>query len=154
MTGTQNHECIAGAAAAVDYLAGLGQRIDAGAATRRVQLARAFEGITAHERALGARLLAGLADLPGLRVWGITAPERLAERVPTVSFTHASLTPREIATRLAERGVYVWSGNHYALPLTEALGLEPDGTLRVGIVHYNTAEEVDRLLDELERIVG
>jgi cysteine desulfurase family protein (TIGR01976 family) len=154
MTGTQNHECIAGAAAAVDYLAAIGRRIDAGAPSRRAQLERAFDAVTAHERALGARLLSGLTELPGVRVWGITDLHRLTDRVPTVSFTHARLTPRDIATRLAECGIYVWPGNHYALPFTEALGLEPHGTLRVGIVHYNTAEEVDRLLAELERIVG
>jgi cysteine desulfurase family protein (TIGR01976 family) len=154
MTGTQNHECIAGAAAAVEYLAAIGRRVDAGAASRRGRLECAFDAVTAHERALGARLLSGLSELPGVRVWGITDLHRLAERVPTVSFTHSRLTPREIATHLAERGIYVWPGNHYALPLTEALGLEPHGTLRVGIVHYNTAEEVDRMLEELRRLLG
>ena len=154
MTGTQNHECIAGAAAAVDYLAGIGDGLDSAATSRRARLQAAFGGITDYERELGARLLAGLAEIPGVRIWGITDPARLHERVPTVSFTHDRLTPREMAAALAERGIYVWPGNHYALPLTETLGLEPDGTLRVGIVHYNTADEVERLLAEIRGIVG
>jgi cysteine desulfurase family protein (TIGR01976 family) len=154
MTGTQNHECVAGAAVAVEYLAEVGRCVDSHAGSRRSKLVRAFEAIAGYERGLGARLLSGLAELPDVRIWGITDPDRLGERVPTVSFTHARLSPREIAARRAERGIYAWPGNHYALPLTEALGLEPEGTLRVGIVHYNTAEEVERLLVELGRIVG
>jgi selenocysteine lyase/cysteine desulfurase len=69
--------------------------------------------------------------------------------VPTVSFTHRRLTPKEIAERLANQGIFVWHGNYYALPLTEALGLEPDGMVRIGLLHYNTADEVDRLLAAL-----
>ena len=110
MTGTQNHECIAGAAAAVDYLAAIGRQIDAGAASRRAQLERAFAAITVHERALGSRLLAGLAELPGVRVWGIAAPDRLTERVPTVSFTHDRLSPREIAVMAPLVLLIFWIG--------------------------------------------
>ena len=154
MTGTQNHECIAGAAAAVDYLAGIGGELSSEATSRRARLQAAFSGIAEYERELGARLLAGLAEIPRVRIWGITDPAGLQERVPTVSFTHDRLTPRAIASALAARGIYVWPGNHYALPLTERLGLEPDGTLRIGIVHYNTADEVERLLEEIRKIVG
>lgn len=154
MTGTQNHECIAGAAAAVDYLASIGRELHPTGAARRTCLQTALRAIAEHEQTLGARLLQGLAAVPGVRIWGITDPARLHERVPTVSFTHERLAPREIAAALAERGIYAWPGNHYALPLTETLGLEPDGTLRVGIVHYNTVDEVDRLLDEVRQIVA
>lgn len=154
MTGTQNHECIAGAAAAVDYLAGIGGELSSAATSRRARLQAAFRGIADYERELGARLLAGLAEIPGVRIWGITDPARMQERVPTVSLTHDRFSPREIAAALAGCGIYVWPGNHYALPLTEALGLEPNGTLRVGIVHYNTADEVERLLEEMRKIVG
>ncbi len=154
MTGTQNHECIAGAAAAVDYLASIGRELYPAGAARRTCLQTALKAIAEQEQTLGARLLQGLATVPGVRIWGITDPARLHERVPTVSFTHERLAPREIAAALAERGIYAWPGNHYALPLTETLGLEPDGTLRVGIVHYNTADEVDRLLDEVRQIVA
>ena len=152
LIGTQNHEGIAGVRAAVDYLADIGRKNSPHANTRRERLLSAFDAIGSYERGLAEQLLTGLTDVPGLKVWGITKPERLSERVPTVSLTHDRLTPREMAKRLAERGIFVWDGNHYALPLTEALGLEPHGTLRVGLVHYNTGDEVTRLLDELGRI--
>ena len=112
----------------------------------------AFEAIRAHEQALGATLLSGIADLPSLRIWGIADQGRRGERVPTVSVTHQRQSPMAMAAALAERGFYVWPGNHYALPLTETLGLEPHGTLRIGIVHYNTADEVERLLAALAEI--
>jgi cysteine desulfurase family protein (TIGR01976 family) len=153
LIGTQNHEGIAGVRAAVDYLADVGPRTGSAGATRRERLLNAFEAIGHHERSMAKRLLAGLSAFPAVKVWGITDPERLSERVPTVSFTHERLTPRDIATQLAERGLFVWDGNHYALPLTETLGLEPHGTLRVGLVHYNTDDEVNRLLEELGTIV-
>ena len=148
MTGTQNHEGIAGVTAAIDYLADLGRTIEPVAA-RRDALRRAFAVIGEYERELCSRLLAGLSELPDIQVHGITDPAQLNDRVPTVSFTHRNRTPLEMADRLAERGIFVWPGNHYALPFTESLGLEPHGTLRVGLLHYNTAAEVDRLLAEL-----
>jgi cysteine desulfurase family protein (TIGR01976 family) len=150
MPGTQNHEGIVGTAEAIDYLADLG-RGDAGPdAGRRAALRSAFVAIDRYESDLADRLLRGLESLGNVRVWGIRDPQRRQERVPTVSFTHARLRPAEVARRLADRGVFVWHGNFYALPLTEALGLEPDGLVRVGLLHYNTADEVDRLLNELE----
>ena len=94
-------------------------------------------------------MLGRLAELPDVRVWGITDLERLAERVPTVAITHSRHTPREIAQHLADRGIFVWHGNFYALPLTEALGLEPEGMVRIGLLHYNTREEIDRLIGAL-----
>lgn len=153
MTGTQNHEGIAGVAAAIDYLAGIGRSVAGDSASRRKCLAAAYEAIGDYERSLGTRLIDGLKQIAGVTIWGITDPERFTRRVPTVSFTHERHTPRAIAVHLAEQGLYVWPGNHYALPLTEALGLEPDGTLRVGLLHYNTAEEVDRLLEALARFL-
>jgi cysteine desulfurase family protein (TIGR01976 family) len=147
MTGTQNFACIAGVGAAVDYLASLG---DGG--TRRAKLKSAFAGIEIMERDLGAKLIAGLASIPEVNVWGITDPNRCAERVPTVSFTHRKHKPRAIAEFLGARGIFVWHGNYYALPLTEALGLEPDGMVRVGLLHYNNAEEVDRLISAVREL--
>lgn len=152
MTGTQNHEGIAGALAAVEYLAELGRRHRPEASGRRQALVAAFDTITAYERALVGPLLAGLAQLEAIRVWGITEPHRLAERVPTVAVTHRRLRPARLAERLAARGIFVWHGHFYALPLTEALGLEPDGVVRIGLLHYNTADEVQRLLDELNSL--
>jgi selenocysteine lyase/cysteine desulfurase len=116
-------------------------------------LKRAFALIVEHERELGLRLIAGLQQLPNLTIRGIADRQRAHERVPTVSVTHSTLTPAELGERLAARGLWAWAGNHYALPLTEALGLEPHGTLRIGLVHYNTADEVDRLLAALTEIV-
>jgi cysteine desulfurase family protein (TIGR01976 family) len=149
MTGTANHEGIAGTAAAIEYLADLG-RSAGGPASRRAALDAAYRAIVAHEAELCRRLLAGLARLPSVTVWGIADPARLAERVPTVSITHARSRPQAVAAYLAERGVFVWHGNYYALELSRALGREPDGMVRIGCLHYNTAGEVDRLLALLE----
>lgn len=154
MTGTQNHEGIAGVIAAIDYLAGLAGAETVNLTNRRSRLAAAFAEIRDYELALAGRLLDGLAELRGLRVWGITDPARFDERVPTVSVTHERLTPREMATSLAEEGLWTWPGNHYAQSFSEAAGLEPHGTLRIGLLHYNTSAEVDRLLDALQRLVA
>jgi cysteine desulfurase family protein (TIGR01976 family) len=158
MTGTQNHEGLAGVAAAIDYLATL----DAGTAFekrflalsgRRLRLHANLAAIQAYEAVLARQLLAGLAGLTRFKVWGITQPERFAERVPTISVTDAKSTPLQLAEQLARREIYVWNGNLYALNLCERLGLEErGGFLRIGLVHYNTAEEVGRLLDVLDSV--
>jgi len=152
MTGTQNHEGIAGTLAAVEYLADLGRILRPDAPDRRAALHAAYEGIVGYERELVGRLLSGLAELPEVKVWGITDPAQFDRRVPTVSITHARIGPAELAGFLAERGIFVWHGHFYAQPLTEALGLEPDGMVRIGLLHYNTAEEVDRLLAVLRSL--
>ncbi len=151
MTGTQAHESLAGVAAAVSYLANLGRHCGS-VTTERAAIESAFTAIHGYEQLLSAHMLAGLRTLSGYRVWGITDPARIAERVPTFSLTHARFTPRELAERLAAEGLYVWCGNHYGLPFTEAAGLEPHGTLRIGLLHYNTIEEVDRVLEALRHI--
>ena len=153
MIGTQNHEGIAGVTAAIDYLASLGEGTSAPVSGRRDRLTTGFSAIRPYEESLLRRLLEGLAQIPGIKIWGITDPDRFAERVPTVSFTHDLLTPPEMAVALAEEGIFAWAGNHYALPFTEAAGLEPHGTLRIGLLHYNTEEEVQRLLESLTRLV-
>jgi cysteine desulfurase family protein (TIGR01976 family) len=147
MTGTQNHEGIAGVTAAIDYLAGIG----GGAGGRRQQLRAAMTAIQGYEAGLSRRLLLGLAERPRFKVWGITDLERLSARVPTVSITMPGRSAAEMATHLAARQIQVWNGNMYALELTERLGLEESGgLLRIGMVHYNTAEEIDRLLAALD----
>ena len=151
MTGTQNFAAIAGTGAAVEYLAGIGRSLGENG-DRRACLRWAFAAIERYEREAGARLLDGLASVRGVRVYGITDPKRLGERVPTVSFTVAGRTPGEVARRLAQRSVFAWHGNYYALPLTEALGVEPNGMVRVGLLHYNTAAEGDRLVAALEEL--
>lgn len=150
MTGTQSHEAIAGALAAVEYLADLGRTLTGNdALDRRAALREAYREIGVYERELVSRLLAGLDQLSAVKVWGITDLERLQERVATVSFTHERFSPAEMAEQLARAGFFTWHGNYYALELTEALGLEPEGMLRVGMVHYNTLTEVERLLEAL-----
>ena len=151
MTGTQNHECIWGTRAAIDYMAAIGGDMTSGL-TRRDALRMAFKSIKAYEERLLLHLLGGLQRIDGIKVWGITDPDRMHERCPTISITHERLSPRLVAERLAEHGIFVWDGNYYALPLTESLGVEPEGMVRIGLVHYNTAAEVDRLLDHLSSL--
>ena len=154
-TGTQTHECIAGVAAAIDYLADLGRRSShEKSPSRREEILAAYRAIRAHEIALAARLIEGLLKIPGLRFFGISDPARFAHRVPTVAVRFAKHTPLEAATFLGDRGIFTWDGNYYALNLTERLGVEKDGGfLRIGIVHYNTGEEIDRLLAALNDLV-
>jgi cysteine desulfurase family protein (TIGR01976 family) len=147
MTGTQNHEGLAGVTAAVDYLAGLGGTAAGG---RRAALGAAMTAIKAYERALSERLVAGLLAIPGLSFYGLREPARFDWRTPTVSFRLAGHSPREVATYLGQRGIFAWDGNYYALGLSERLGVEPlGGMVRIGLAHYNTAEEVDYLLETL-----
>lgn len=152
MTGTQNHECIAGTLAAIEYLASLGRQLAPNVANRRDALKAAFTGIGRYEATLGARLLTGLKKIEGVRVYGIVDSSQFGERVPTISFTHNRMIAAEIAANLGKLGIFAWHGNYYALPLTESLGLEPNGMVRVGALHYNTVGEVDRLLESLARV--
>jgi cysteine desulfurase family protein (TIGR01976 family) len=150
-TGTQVQELIAGIYAAVEYIAELGLRCDPSAKTRREALLAAYRSTVAYERTLITRLIAGLFAIPGLQFFGISDPLRFGERCSTISFRLPKGTPTDAATFLGERGIFTWDGNFYALNLTERLGVEKlGGVLRVGLVHYNTAEEVDRLLIALK----
>src|SRR4029077_14935389 len=149
-TGTQVHELIAGIGAAVEYIAELGRRCDSSVRDRRTALLAAYRSTVAYERALVTKLIAGLLEIPGLQFFGITDPQRFGESCSTVSFRLPKGTPTDAATFLGERGIFTWDGNFYALNLTERLGVEKlGGALRVGLVHYDTAEEVDRLLGGL-----
>jgi selenocysteine lyase/cysteine desulfurase len=153
MTGTQSHESLAGVLAAIDYLADLGHLV-AGhdSLDRRAALREAYDAIEHYERYLLERLLHGLAAIPEIKVWGITDINRLDERVATISLTHDRYSSAELAERLGRQGIFSWHGNYYALQLSETLGHEPAGMLRVGLVHYNTPAEVDRLLRALEEV--
>lgn len=153
MTGTQSHESLAGVLAAIDYLADIGRMVAGNdGLDRRAALREAFSAIEQYERFLCERLLHGLAQIGEIKVWGITDVSRLEQRVATVSLTHDRYTSAELAERLGRQGIFSWHGNYYALELSEALGHEPAGKLRVGLVHYNTAGEVDRLLRALEEV--
>jgi cysteine desulfurase family protein (TIGR01976 family) len=153
MTGTQNHECLAGTLAAVEYLADLGRQLAGDAAlSRRVALDHAYQEIRDYERRLATQLIRGLEQLEAVTTFGITAAERFDQRLPTVSITHDRKSPRELAAWLGERGIFVWHGHYYALQLTEVLNREPEGMVRIGLAHYNTQEEVDRLLNALAEL--
>jgi selenocysteine lyase/cysteine desulfurase len=164
-TGTKNHEGLAGTTAAIDYLADLGAEFGASFAAeypgfegRRLHLKTALAAIRAYERPLVGRIIEGLKEIPGVTLYGITDPARFEQRAPTVAFTLEGYTPRQVAERLGEAGIFVWDGNYYALAVTERLGVEESGGMvRVGIAHYNTAAEVDPLLDvvsELTKLEG
>ena len=143
-TGTQNHECLAGMLGAFEYLAELG----GSSQVNRPALERAMSRIGAHERALAARLIHGLQQMPGVHVFGIT--DRLEERAPTVSITWPPHAPQALARWLGDHQVFTWHGDHYATELIDRLGLrEQGGTLRIGIAHYNTPSEIDLVLELL-----
>jgi cysteine desulfurase family protein (TIGR01976 family) len=180
--GTLNHECIAGITACVDYIADLGrhstetsredgtrgdgrlgrQSSEARPSEiypRRAAIVAAFESIHRHEHALMNRLMAGLSQIPQLKIYGITDPSCFEWRCPTLALRvvnqTADQTPLALATKLGDRGFFTWDGNYYALNLTERLDVEKSGGfLRIGLVHYNSAEEVDRLLEALRELVG
>ncbi|MGD1024365.1 MAG: cysteine desulfurase-like protein [Candidatus Sulfotelmatobacter sp.] len=156
--GTLNHECIAGITACVDYLADLGRHHHPQSSDRRAAIVAAFEAIHRHERRLMERLIAGISEIPKLKIYGITDPSCFDWRCPTLAVRvvdqNQNQTPLALATKLGDRGFFTWDGNYYALNLTEQLDVEKSGGfLRIGLVHYNTAEEVDRLLAALREIV-
>jgi cysteine desulfurase family protein (TIGR01976 family) len=152
-TGTQVQELIAGIGAAVDYIAELGRRCDPGAKDRRSALLAAYRATRRHEMALLSQLITGLLAIPGLEFFGITDPERFEDRCSTVSVRLANHTPVEVAKFLGDRGIFTWDGNYYALNLAERLGVQSTGGfLRIGLVHYNTSEEVTRLLTALSEL--
>jgi cysteine desulfurase family protein (TIGR01976 family) len=153
-TGTLNHEGIAGTRAAVEYLAQI-SNLKSQVSNRRERVVAAMTAIKEYEQMLSARLISGLQQIKGLKIWGITDPARLDRRVPTVSFTLEGYRPRQIAEYLGQRGIFVWDGNYYALAVMERLRLEETGGMvRVGLAHYNTVEEIDRLVGELKTFVG
>jgi cysteine desulfurase family protein (TIGR01976 family) len=146
-TGTQNHEGIAGIAAAVEWIAGLGS-----GGTRREALASAYETLHQHESALFNRMEAGLRAISGVRFHGA---ERGRPRTPTAAFTVEGCTPGEVARRLGEEGVFVWNGDFYATTVCETLGVAASGGLvRAGLAPYSTSEDVERLIAGVGRIAG
>jgi len=161
-TGTQNHEGIAGTLAAVNYLAGIGEKYGkgyeacfSGFSGRRLCLKTGMTLLREYDHVLSAAILDALDALPGVQIHGLADRTRLEERVPTVSFTWGERHPREIAAALAEQGIFVWDGNYYALAVTERLGLEgKGGMVRIGAVHYNTVEEIWQLGDALRMMVS
>ena len=153
--GTLNHECIAGIAACVEYFEELGRRRNPAVTTRRAAIVTAYEAIRQHELGLIERIVRGLTTIPGLKLYGIADPARFDERCGTFAVRIEGHAPLELATKLGDRGFFTWDGNYYALNLTEQLDVEKTGGfLRIGLVHYNTVEEVDRLLEALRELVS
>jgi cysteine desulfurase family protein (TIGR01976 family) len=153
--GTLNHECIAGIKACVDYWEALGRRATPAVTTRRAAILAAHQAVHQHERQMMAKMIPGLLAIQGLKLYGITDPRHFENRCATFVVRIEGHTPLELATKLGERGFYTWDGNYYALNLTEQLDVERQGGfLRIGLVHYNTTEEVERLLKALGEIVG
>jgi cysteine desulfurase family protein (TIGR01976 family) len=148
MTGKPNFEGIAGVLAAVEYLANLGRA----GASRREALVSAYAAIQAQENALTRQFLTGIRSIPAWKVWGITDPNQLERRVSTFGVTHRQREPADIAAAFAAQGLFVWHGHFYAARLIETLGLAPHGMIRIGFLHYNTTEEVDRVLEAFARV--
>jgi cysteine desulfurase family protein (TIGR01976 family) len=152
-TGTMNHECIAGIKACVDYWEELGKRANPSVDNRREAIVAAHATIHAHERAMTEKMISGLLAIPGLKLYGISDPRRFDQRSATVAVRIDGHTPNELATKLGERGFFTWDGNYYAINVTEQLDVERSGGfLRIGLVHYNTMEEVERFLRALGEI--
>jgi len=158
--GTLNHECIAGITACVEYIASLGGSMPqhSGAAKtgnsgRRAAIESAYTVIHQHERVLLERMATGLKRIPGLKIYGITDPAFFDQRCATFAVRIDGFTPLELATQLGERGFFTWDGNYYAISVTEHFDVEKSGGfLRIGLVHYNTIEEVDAFLLALREI--
>ena len=152
--GTLNHECISGIKACVDYWEELGRRAKPSVANRRAAILAAHETIHPHERALMEKMIAGLMAIPGLKLYGISDSRRFEHRCATIVVRVEGFTPLELATKLGDRGFFTWDGNYYALNVTEQLDVESTGGfLRIGLVHYNTMEEVERMLATMREIV-
>jgi cysteine desulfurase family protein (TIGR01976 family) len=159
-TGTQNHEGLAGLIAALGYLDELGRRYPAdkspkpeeGRKGRRQALLNAMQTVQRYERWMAEHLVLGLLEIPGLKFYGIRESVRFDCRTPTVAIRLGDAHPRDVAEYLGQNGIFVWDGNYYALSVTERLGVEETGGMvRIGLVHYNTVQEVDRLLEALRR---
>ncbi|GMB80043.1 cysteine desulfurase-like protein [Shinella zoogloeoides] len=153
-TGTSQTELLAGLTATIDYLAWAGEA-NGHSGTRRERMARAYQSFDAYEAALTRRLISGLTALPGIRLVGIANPNLFAHRVPTISFTHERVSTHRFAEALAAEDINIWSGHNYALEPARHLGLpEDEGVVRIGIAHYNSAEEIERTLTAIERLVA
>jgi len=162
-TGTKNHEGIAGTLGALEYLAWVGETFGGEYAEkftdrcsgRRLLLQQGMAAIRAYEYEISRALLEITTKTPGVRLYGPSDPRRLEHRVPTFAITVEGQTPRQVAEKLGEEGIYVWNGNYYALAVTERLGVEETGGMvRIGPVHYNTLDEIERFGEVLARIAA
>ncbi len=159
-TGMPNYEGLAGTVATINYLAEVGRTYGEQFADdllqyegRRRELKQAMKATSAYERDLFTYLMAHLKNVPNITIYGITNPQEFNERCPTVSFTIAGIGSPELAIILGKQNIFVWEGNYYALGVTQQLGNEESGGMvRVGLAHYNTKEDVDRLIAALNNL--
>ena len=160
-TGTPSFEGIAGVLGALEYYAWIGEEFGAdfkdsftGDISEQGRLIKqGLAAVQAYEYDLSRKLLETLASVPGLRIYGLNDPGDVQERVPTVAVNLEGIHPRRVAELLDEQGIYVWDGNYYAISVTERLGVEESGGMvRIGPVHYNTPDEIDRLGEALQKI--
>lgn len=161
-TGTQNHEGIAGVLGALEYLEWLGKQFgadhasaweEAGFSGRKLELKKGMSAMRAYESELSRALIGFIESVPRTRIYGITDLNRLDERVPTVSFTLEGKHPEEVADAIGKENIYVWNGHNYALAVVERLGLlESGGMIRVGPVHYNTLDELEKFGEVLKKV--
>ncbi|OUS71515.1 cysteine desulfurase-like protein [Pseudoalteromonas sp. A601] len=151
-TGTQSFEALAGLIAAVDYIADISE-LD-GSYSRRDKLASAFAKTKQYEMALSEHFLTRLVNYPKIKLFGIDDLERLSERTPTFALTFEGLEPRQVSAFLGKQHICVWDGNFYAQGLCKQLGvLNTGGVVRIGCMHYNTTEELDKLFDLFDELV-
>jgi len=152
-TGTQSFESIAAVLGAMEYFAWIGKQYGGEMGTLRQALRKGIEVIDAYELQLNHALLEGLSSIPGIHIYGITDPQKMGQRVPTFSFTLDGLDPLAVAEKLAQEHINVWDGNYYALAVMERLGLEEQGGMvRVGLTHYNTFREIEKLVSVLQHV--
>ncbi|WP_032925330.1 cysteine desulfurase-like protein [Mesorhizobium loti] len=152
--GTPQIELMAGLTAAVDYFADLGAAAGEGG-SRRQKIAKAFEVSIAYENPLAQRLIDGLSDISGLTIHGITDPNLLVDRVPTVSFTVEGIVPETIVRQMNSENIFLWSGHNYAWEIVHQLGIPAEqGVVRIGIAHYNTMAEIDETLESVHRVIA
>jgi cysteine desulfurase family protein (TIGR01976 family) len=151
-TGTPSFETIAGVGATIDYLADLGRDYGGeymgqfpGFSGRRLELKQAMAALGVYERDLVTHLIDVIQSLPKTRIYGIADSSRYHERVPTVVFTREGYTPIQLAAHLAQNHIYVWDGNYYAQEIMERLRHKEHGMVRVGLAHYNTHNEIEKL---------
>ncbi len=161
-TGTQNHEGIAGVLGALEYFEWLSSRFGgeyesawkkAGFSGRRLEYKKAMSAMHTYESELSKALIGVVDSVPGTHIYGVTDLDHLDERVPTVSFTVEGKDPEQMADAIGKQGFYVWNGHNYALAIVERLGLvEAGGMIRVGPVHYNTVDEIERFGEVLKKV--
>ena len=155
MTGTQNFAALAGATAAVDYIASIGQR-SAGQSSlsRRAALKAAFREIQSYEMQLVSQLIQGLSEISGVHTQGIVRSDQMGARVPTVAVVIDGKNSKTVTALLAQQGIYAWHGNYYAVDVCQALGHAEHGMTRLGILHTNTPSEIERTIEAIRTIAS